>query len=270
MLGKLRLYPEKLNWMTAEEHKEHKEALLRRHVRYMYDNSPEFYQPKFKECGARPEDIRTIEDLRKLPVMMDKDAERQSMEDSLEKYGHFFGLHVCCDPANIISTGGTSGTTGHPTYPYSMTREDLEESSQSIAWMHEVLGLGPGDRAFFLFPLGVYATSAILPGLRRAGILPLDIDIRLGTQPALELVKWTRPTFCWTGPTILLYFVELFKKQLNIDPRDLGFKCLLATGELGPGIPEVKKNIESAYGCRLYDFWGPSLTSISVSCNSEE
>jgi len=116
----------------------------------------------------------------------------------------------------------------------------------------------------------VYATSAILPGLRKAGILPLDIDIRLGTKPALELVKWTHPTFWWTGPTILLYFIDIFKKQLNMDPKDLGFKCLITTGELGVGIPEVKKTIETAYGCPLYDFWGPSLTSISVSCNSEQ
>lgn len=270
MNGTIRFYPEKLNWMNDEERKAHKEALLRSHIQYMYDNSPEFYQVKLKDCGARPEDIRTIEDFRKLPVIMDKDAERQSMETSLEKYGHPFGLHVCCDPADVISTGGTAGTTGHPTYPYSQTARDLEESSGAIGWMHEILGLGRGDRALFLFPLGVYATSAILPGLRRAGILPLDLDVRLGTQPALELIKWTRPTFWWTGPTICQYYIELFKKNLNMDPRDIGFKCLLTSGELGVGIPDFKKSIEDAYGCRLYDFWGPSATSLSISCNSDE
>ncbi len=270
MVGKLRFFPENLNQMSAEERKEHKDALLRQHIDYMYARSPEFFQVKLRECGAQPGDIRTIEDLRKLPVIMDKDAERESMEASLEKYGHPFGLHVCCDPADIISTGGTSGTTGHPTYPYSMTANDYEAVSRLIAWMHQIVGLGRGDRGFFLFPLGVYATSAILPGIRRAGILPLDIDIRLGTQPALELVRWTRPTFWWTGPTISHYFIDLFRKQLQIDPRDLGFKCLLMTGELGCGIPEFKKSIESAYGCPMYDFWAPSLTSPCLSCNSEQ
>ncbi len=271
MKGRIRFFPEGLNWMSFEERKEHKEALLRRHIRYMYDHSPEYYQVKFKECGAEPEDVRTLEDLRKLPVMMDKDAERRSMEASLEKYGHPFGLHVCCDPADVISTGGTSGTTGHPTYPYSQTAEDFELTAQTVAWAHnEIVGLGRGDRAFFLFPLGVYATSVLLPGIRRAGILPLDIDVRLGTQPALDLVKWTRPTFWWTGPTIAFYFIELFKKTLGMDPRDLGFKCLLLTGELGVGIPELKKGLEDAYGCRCYDFWGPSATSLSMSCDSDE
>ncbi len=271
MIGRLRFFPEKLNWMSFEERKEHKEALLRRHLRYMFDHSPEYYQVKFKECGAVPEDIKTLEDLRTLPVMMDKDAERRSMEASLEKYGHPFGLHACCDPADVISTGGTSGTTGHPTYPYSQTAEDFELVSETVAWVHnDVLGLGRGDRAFFLFPLGVYATSVLLPGIRRAGALPLDIDIRLGTQVALDLVKWTRPNFWWTGPTIAFFFIELFKDKLGIDPKDLGFKCLLLTGEIGAGIPELRKTVEEAYGCRWYDFWGPSASALSMSCNSDE
>lgn len=271
MEGRVRFYPEKLNWMDPEERRAHQEALLRKHIRYMYDGSPELYQVKFKECGAEPEDIQTLDDLRKLPVFMDKDGERNSMEESLERYGHPFGLHVCCNPADVISTGGTSGTTGHPTYPYSQSPGDFEMFSELLAWMHhDLLGLGPGDRAFFLFPLGVYATSLLLPGIRRAGILPLDIDIRLGTQPALDLVRWTKPTFWWTGPTIVSYFIDLFKDKLNIDPRDLGFKCLLLTGELGCGIPELKKRVEDAYGCRWYDFWGPSATSLSISCNSDE
>ena len=109
MIGELRFFPEKLNWMTAEEHKEHKDELLREQIHYMYEHSPEFFQVKLQECGAQPGDICSIEDLRKLPVIMDKDVERLSMESSLDKYGHPFGLHVCCDPADIISTGGTSG-----------------------------------------------------------------------------------------------------------------------------------------------------------------
>ncbi len=269
MAGKIRFYPEECNSLNYEQRKERKEKLLRQSVKYMYDHSPEYYQLRFKECGATPSDIRTIEDLRKLPIFMDKDRERQSMEASLEKYGHPFGLHVCCDPADIISTGGTSGTTGHPTYPYSQTREDREFIADATFFMHKLLGLGRGDRAFFLYPLGVYATSAILPGIEKAGILPLPIDIRLGPQPAMEMVKWTRPTYWYTGSAIVEFFADLLKNKLNIDPRMLGFKCLLLTGEAGCGIPELKKKVEDAFGCRWYDWWGPSLLNIALSCDSD-
>lgn len=270
-MGKMRFFPERLNWMTDEERKLHKENLLRQSIRYMHDNSPEYYQLRFKECGAEVGDIQTIEDLRKLPIFMDKDRERISMETSLEKYGHPFGLHVCCDPADIIITGGTSGTTGHPTYPYSITAPDKAWLEDASAFGHnEVLGVGRGDRAWFIFPLGVYATSTLLPGIEKAGILQLPIDIRLGPQPAIELMKWTKPTFVWTGPTILQHYIALFEK-LGIDPkRDLKFKCIATTGEIGISIPELKKRIEDIFGCRWYDFWSPSLTNMCFSCDSDE
>jgi phenylacetate-CoA ligase len=270
MKGQVRFFPDKLNQMSWEQRKEHKDKLLEKSVKYMYDNSPEYYQIKFKECGADPGDIKTLEDLRRLPIMMDKDRERQSMEASLEKYGHPFGLHVCSDPSEISLTGGTSGTTGHPTYPYTQTKEDVELISESIAFMHnEILGLGKGDRSFFLFPLGVYATSILLPGIERAGILPLPIDIRLGTKPATEMIKWTKPTFWWTGAAIVEFYIDAFKK-VGIEPKELGFKALVLTGEMGCGIPEIKKRVEGAYGCRWYDFWAPSLIGFCISCDSDE
>jgi len=235
----------------------------------MYDNSPEYYQLRFNECGAEPDDIQTIEDLRKLPIMMDKDRERESMEASLAKYGHPFGLHICCDPDDVVSTGGTSGTTGHPTYPYTQTAGDRDYVTDVVVFMQNMVGLGRGDRAFFLYPLGVYATSAILPGVEKAGILPLPIDIRLGPQPALEMVKWTKPTFWYTGAAIVEFYIDILKK-MGMDPKDLGFKCLLLTGEMGCGIPELKKKVEDAFGCRWYDWWGPSLLNIAISCNSDD
>lgn len=270
MLGRIRFYPEEYNDMSYEQRKEQNEKLLRQSIRYMYDNSPEYYQIRFKECGATPGDIRTIEDLRKLPIFMDKDRERQSMEASFQRYGHPFGLHICCDPAEIVSTGGTSGTTGHPTYPYSLTKEDHDYLDRSLVFRFKLLGLGKGDRAFFLFPLGVYATSAGLPGVEKAGILPLPIDIRLGPKPAMEMAQWMKPTFWMTGSAIVEFYIDYLKNKLNIDPRSLGFKCLLLTGEAGCGIPELKKRVEETFGCRWYDYWGPSLLNLAISCNSDE
>jgi phenylacetate-CoA ligase len=237
MVGKIRFYPESFNRLSADEQREHKEKLLRRSVQYMYDHSPEYYQLRFKECGAEPGDIQTIEVLRNMAIFMDKERERQSMDSSLQIYGHPFGLHICCDPADVVSTGGTSGTTGHPTYPYTQAWEDREYTASAIDHMHKLLGLGRGDRAFFLYPLGVYATSAVLPGLEKSGILPLPIDIRLGPQPALEMVKWTRPTFWYTGVAIVEFYIDILKNKMGIDPRSLGFKCLMLGGEAGCGIP---------------------------------
>ncbi len=265
----VRFFTDDLNFMSREELQEYREELLRENIKYMYDNSPEYYQLRFKECGAKPEDIRTFEDLRKLPIFMDKDRERISMESSLEKYGHPFGLHVCADPADIIQTGGTSGTTGHPTYPYSSTAGDVDFMDRAFGFMHHLWGVGRGDRAWFVFPLGVYATTALLGGIRNAGILQLPIDIRLGTQISMDLAKWTKPTFIWTGPTILLHYLDVFKEK-GIDPRSFNFKIIATTGEKGIDDPAIKERIEDGFGCRWYDFWAPSYTNPCISCDSDE
>ncbi len=202
---------------------------------------------------------------------MDKNAERLSMEESLDRYNHPFGLHVCADPNDIILTGGTAGTTGHPTYPYSVTEADTDLIDNTMAFLHnDIWELGKGDRAWFIFPLGVYATTvAMLGGVRRAGILQLPIDIRLGPQFAFDLAKWTRPTFVWTGNTIMLHYIKLWEEQ-GIDPRDYKLKLIACSGEKGIEDPGIKGKIENALGCRMYDFWAPSQTNICASCNSDE
>ncbi len=44
----MRFYPEILNFMSAEERQEHKDKVMRESIQYMYKNSPEFYQVRFK------------------------------------------------------------------------------------------------------------------------------------------------------------------------------------------------------------------------------
>ena len=79
MSKKFYLVPE-LNQMSQEEIRRYQEKKLRRQLTYCYEKS-EFYRQKFQEAGARPQDIQTMEDLRKLPVFMQKDDERKSAED---------------------------------------------------------------------------------------------------------------------------------------------------------------------------------------------
>ena len=108
------LVPE-LNKMSQEETRKYQEKKLTRQLEYCYRAS-EFYRQKFDEAGAKPGDIKTIDDLRKLPVFMVKDDERKSAQDSLKKYGHPFGLHLCAPVEEISLTGTTSGKTGTPTF----------------------------------------------------------------------------------------------------------------------------------------------------------
>ena len=90
----MRFSTKELNQMSAEQIKAYQEKKLRHQLAYCYENS-EYYHKKFQDCGATPEDIKTLEDFRKLPIMMTKQDERESQRESLERFGHPFGMHLC-------------------------------------------------------------------------------------------------------------------------------------------------------------------------------
>ena len=262
------LVPE-LNTMSQEEIRRYQEKKLTKQLKYCYDNS-ELYRQKFDEAGAKPEDIKTIDDLRRLPIFMTKDDERKSAEDSLQKYGHPFGLHLCAPVEDLYLTGTTSGTTGTPTFSYTFTEKDLNFFGRQIGNRLSLSGVGKGDRVAFFFALGIYATTMTLWGLRGLGALPIDIDARAGTDLLLKFIDLTRPTYLACTPSLAEFLIDKTPKVLNKEVKDFRLKGLLTTGEIGIAIPEIKKKLESAYGCRAYDYWAPAGNAPGTSCDSDE
>jgi phenylacetate-CoA ligase len=221
-------YMDELKGKSQEEIRKLQEAKLPEQLKYCYDNS-ELYRAKFDACGAKPEDIRTIEDLRKLPVFMVKDDERSSAEQSLEKYGHPFGLHLCAPVDSLYLTGTTSGTTGMPTFSYTFTENDMEFLAPRIAHRLALAGVGKGDRVAFFFALGIYATTMTLWGLRRLGALPIDIDARAGTDLFTKFIGLTRPTHMACTPSLAEYLVGKTPELLGHEVGDFNWVQLLSS-----------------------------------------
>ena len=258
-----------LNRMSQQEIRQYQEEKLTRQLEYCYRSS-EFYRKKFDEVGAKPGDIRTIEDLRRLPVFMVKDDERRSAEESLQKYGHPFGLHLCAPVDSLYLTGTTSGTTGTPTFSYTFTEKDINFVGLQLGHRLSLAGVGKGDRVVFFFALGIYATTMTLWGLRWLGALPVDIDARAGTDLLLQFIELTRPTYLACTPSLAEFLVVKSPKVLNKPVEAFGLKGLLTTGEVGIAIPEIKNRLESAYGCRAWDYWSPCGNCMGISCDSDE
>jgi len=181
-----------LNDFSCEEIKAYQEERLRSQMKYCYERS-NFYKEKFKEVGALPDDIQTLEDLRRLPVFMDKDQERENAVESLEREKHPFGTHLCAPVNEIYLTGTTSGTTGTPTFTYTFTKMDLDEIGRALGHRFSFIGVEKGDRVLFIFALGIYATTMSLWGIRGIGALPIDIDARAGSDFMLKMADLTRP-----------------------------------------------------------------------------
>lgn len=252
------------NNMNPEEILIQQEKYLKKQLKYVYRNS-EYYRKKFKEIGIEPEEIKTLEEFYKLPVFMNKELERQSQQDSYKRFGHPFGMHLCTSPDEIAFTGTTSGTSGDPTFTYTFTEEDLRFLNRYIMNMLEYGGITPGERVLFSHSLGVYATSSILMGLREYGTLPIDVDVRGGSNMILKYAQMTNPSALMTTPSLAEYLIDK-SDELNINLNEMGLQAIFTVGEIGIGIPEIKQKIESAYGCRVYDYLG----EIGFSCDSEE
>jgi phenylacetate-CoA ligase len=266
----MRFANEKLNFMTSGEIRELQEFKLRRQIAYCFKNS-EFFRRKFKEAGAHPQDIKTLDDFRKLPIMMTKQDERDGQQESLERFGHPFGMHLCARPEEIELTSTTSGTTGTPTFTYTFSSRDINGPVADLwAHMFSSVGIQPGDRVLFAYALGVYATSMLLWGIRRMGALPIDVDVRGGADQILKFAQLTQPVSLATTPSLAEFLIKRTPQSLGLEVGKLGFKSLLLCGEPGPGIPEVKERLESAYGARVYDYWAPGGLGYGVSCNSDE
>lgn len=258
-----------LNSMNPGEIRAYQERLLPGQLQYCHDQSP-YYRARFKEFGIDPRDIRTLDDLRRMPVFMVKDDERLSASESYRTGGHPFGMHLCAPVEDIFLTATTSGTTGTPTFTYTFTEADLQALSVAVAHRFGLHGIQPGDRFVFIFALGIYATSMSLPGIRRAGAIPIDIDARAGTQMMLQMTDLTKASWLACTPTLAEHLAAKAPEVLGKTVRDLKLKGLFLTGETWAGIPEVKARIEEAYGCRAYDYWTPAGQACAVSCDCDQ
>ena len=76
---------------------------------YLKENS-DFYRDILAQAGVAFDDIRTIEDLQKLPYTFKTDI-RESLASRKP-----FGRHLAADPKDVIQMQASSGTTGNPSY----------------------------------------------------------------------------------------------------------------------------------------------------------
>lgn len=253
------------NQMSNEEIKEHQLVLLQKQLKYVYRNSI-YYRKKFDEIDVRPEDIRTFDEYYNLPVFINKTIEREIQQESIMYHGHPFGTHLCSSPDEVVFTGTTSGTSGNPTFTYTFTEPDIQFLNRYIAHMLDYGGIHAGERLLFSHALGIYATSSILWGIRSHGVLPIDVDVRAGSNMILKYAEMTRPSAAMMTPSLAEHLIDKAPEILGMNVGDLGLKAIFTVGEIGVGVPEIKKKIEDAYGCRIYDYLG----ELGFSCDSDE
>ena len=214
---------------------------LKETVARCYHNVP-YYQKIFKEQGILPEDIRSLDDLKKLP-MTRKAALRENYPFKL----------LACPMRDVVRIHGSSGTTGKPTM-VAYTRHDLDIWSDCVTRVVCAGGATPDDVAQIAFGYGLFTGCAVIP--MSAG----------NTEKQLMLMQDLGVTVLIATPSYALYLSEVAAQKGIIGNLKLRIGFFGAEG----CTPEMRQKIEENFGIIATDNYGMSeLTGPGVSGECE-
>lgn len=220
---------------------------LRAQIRYAWERSP-FYRRRWQEAGVSPETFKALDDLKRFPVV-----QKAELRDAQAAHPPF-GDYLCIEPHAVARIHGTSGTTGRPTV-FGIGAEDWERIGEAHARILWGAGIRPDDTilicSFFSLYLGSWGT---LKGGERLGatVFPFGAGVAGQTLMAVQWARELRPTGFYSTPSYALHFADTARRE-GIDPRTLGFRTLLFSGEPGAGIPATKQLIEETFGGTCID-----------------
>jgi len=209
---------------------------LRRIVKYAFENS-RFYHEKLKEAGVKPEDVRTVEDLGKLPIVR-KDEFKAHVE-----LGDVVSREFDVADLSVLRT---SGSTGKPLRLYiSGVENEFRKAKHLRAQI--VLGQKPWHRwVTITSPLHFAETSRLQRLLRLYGVFAVSVFDDLETQ--VKKIEKLRPDVIdGYSNSILLLAKEVQRRGLGtIRP-----KFLVSGAELIDG--GSRKYVEDVFSVPFYD-----------------
>jgi phenylacetate-CoA ligase len=216
-------------------------AKLQGQVRHAWEKSP-FYRRRWEAAGVSPDTLKSLADLARFPAIQKADLR------SAQAAHPPFGDYLCIEPAEVARIHGTSGTTGRPTV-FGIGADDWARIGEAQARVMWASGLRPGDTfmvcSFFSLYLGSWGALA---GGERLGltVFPFGAGVAGQTLAAVQWAREVNPRGFYGTPSYALHFAETARKD-GLDPRALGIRILLFSGEPGAGIPATKALIESTF-----------------------
>lgn len=247
-------YQPEIETMPVEQIQALQSERLVHQVKYVYDNV-KFYRDKMDEAGVKPEDIKGIEDLHKLPFI--------SKDDLRDQYPYgLLGVSL----SECVRIQSTSGTTGRRVVAF-YTQEDIDVWEECCARAIVAAGGTKEDVCHVCYGYGLFTGGPGLNGgSHKVGCLTLPMSSG-NTERQLQFMTDLGSTILCCTPSYAANLGEA------IHERGLQDKIKLKAGIFGaePWTEEMRKNIEKSLGIKAYDIYG--LTEISgpgVSFECEE
>ncbi len=227
---------------------------LKKTVKYEYDNVP-YYRKKMDDAGVKPEDIKSLDDIRKLPFT--------TKEDLAVNYPR--GLFAAKNE-DIIRIHASSGTTGKPKVA-GYTQNDLDIWGECVARALTCAGQDNTSIVQVAYGYGLF-TGGLGAHIGAETIGATVIPMSSGnTKKQIMFMQDLKSTALACTPSYALTIAEGVAKE-GIDPETLPLKAGVFGAE--PWTQGMKESIEKGLGIKAYDIYG--LTEIigpgvSISCD---
>jgi len=226
--------------MPVEELQKFQFAKLKETVSWLYERIP-FYRRKLDESGVRADDLKSVDDITKLPF-----TEKNDLRDNYP-----FGL--CAVPMNeVVRIHCSSGTTGKPiTGPY--TAEDVEQWTECVARVLWAATVRKEDIVQVAYGYGLFTGGLGLhQGASRIGcaIVPTSSGM---TERQVMLMKDFGATALFCTPSYALTIAER-AEEMKMPIRDLPLRVGVFGAE--PWTRAMRDEIDERMGISARDIYG--------------
>ncbi len=248
------IWNEKIECADRSELKAIQTERLRETVQRIYHNVP-CYRKKMQEEGLVPDDIRSLEDLAKLPFTV-----KQDLRDNYP-----FGMFTV-PMSEIVRIHASSGTTGKPTV-VGYTRKDLTNWAEMVSRALCMGGVHRNDIVQVAYGYGLFTGGLGLHyGCENLGASVIPISGG-NTRKQLQLMQDFGTTVLACTPSYSLYLAEAMN-EAGIKKEELKLRVGIFGAE--PWTENMRHEIEEKLGIKAIDIYGLSeIMGPGVSCECE-
>ncbi|HIR78010.1 MAG TPA: phenylacetate--CoA ligase [Candidatus Egerieenecus merdigallinarum] len=220
------------------------ERLLKQ-VRNVWDNVP-YYRKKMEAKGVTPEDIKSVDDLYKLPFV--------TKDDLRESYPYGLVARPLRDCVRIQSTSGTTGKRVVAFY----TQHDIDLWEDCCARAIVAAGGTNEDVCQVSYGYGLFTGGPGLNGgSHKVGCLTIPTSSG-NTERQIMFIRDLNATILCCTPSYAAYIGETMK-EMGLTPEQIPLKAGIFGAEAWS--EEMRQDIQNTLGIKAYDIYG--LTELS-------
>lgn len=270
--------------MSREDLEALQNKKLKRQIKYVYENSS-FFHKRLDEGKIKPEDVKNVEDLSKIPMVT-----REELQREVQRSSDFYGGRLCVDEEEILMSFSP------PDWPFmpleevpfitAITISDQKEVVELLSRIWIMEGINPGDlvqlQCWAWEPLGfAFCLPSHTPGLPSVGqmlgcrVIPHELFVP-DVPRTIHTGRFFHPAALFTTDTAIAtlesYLTPLEEREnITVEvpvsestsfevvseekfyPRDIGYRTIILRSpfyELSYATEERRREIREAWGVK--------------------